>query len=202
MNFLAHIYLSGNNNLLKIGNFMADSVRGHHYMDYPDEIRKGILLHRYIDTFTDAHPIYRKSKHRLHEKYGHYSGVIMDIVYDHFLAKNWYKYSDKKLEDYADEFYKLLQDNYDILTEKTKGMLPYMMARNWLVSYASLAGLEIILFQMDYRTKNRVNMPAAIKEVIEFYEEMEQEFLAFFTALQQHTKLELDTLRNEFCYYN
>jgi acyl carrier protein phosphodiesterase len=92
MNFLAHIYLSGDNDLLKIGNFMADSIRGNQYLQYPDEIKKGILLHRFIDTFTDAHLIYRKSKHRLHEKYGHYSGVIMDIVYDHFLAKNWNHY--------------------------------------------------------------------------------------------------------------
>jgi acyl carrier protein phosphodiesterase len=104
MNFLAHIYLSGNDNLLKIGNFMADSIRGNHYLDYPDSLRKGILLHRHIDTFTDSHPIYRKSKHRLHSKYGHYSGVIMDIVYDHFLSKNWSVYSNEKLEDYADEF--------------------------------------------------------------------------------------------------
>lgn len=186
MNFLAHIYLSGNNDLLKIGNFMADSVRGHHYLDYPDEIRKGILLHRYIDTFTDAHPIYRKSKHRLHEKYGHYSGVIMDIVYDHFLAKNWATYSDEKLEDYAATFYKLLQDNYDILTEKTKGMLPYMIARNWLVSYASLAGLEMILFQMDYKTKHRANMQEAIVEVQKFYSEFEEEFTLFFEELRNH----------------
>jgi acyl carrier protein phosphodiesterase len=77
-----------------------------------------------------------------------------------------------------------------------------MIKTNWLVCYKSLEGLELILFQMDYRTKNRVNMPAAIKEVKEFYEEMEQEFLAFFTTLQHQTKLELDTLRNEFCYYN
>ena len=194
MNFLAHIYLSGNNDLLKIGNFMADSVRGHHYLDYPDEIRKGILLHRYIDTFTDAHPIYRKSKHRLHEKYGHYSGVIMDIVYDHFLAKNWNNYSDEKLEDYADKFYKLLQDNYDILTEKTKGMLPYMIARNWLVSYASLAGLEMILFQMDYRTKHRANMQESIVEVQEFYTEFEEEFTLFFEELQNHCKEKLKEL--------
>ena len=89
MNFLAHIYLSGNNDLLKIGNFMADSIRGNSYENYPEEIKKGILLHRSIDSFTDMHPVYRKSKHRLHEKYGHYSGVIMDIFYDHFLAKNW-----------------------------------------------------------------------------------------------------------------
>ncbi len=191
MNFLAHIYLSGNNDMLKIGNFMADSIRGHHYLDYPDDIRKGILLHRYIDTFTDAHPIYRKSKHRLHEKYGHYSGVIMDIVYDHFLAKNWSNYSDEKLEDYADSFYKLLQDNYDLLTEKIQKMMPSMIARNWLVSYASLDGLEMILFQMDYRTKHRVHMQEAIVEVRQFYTEFEEEFTLYFEELQQHCKEKL-----------
>ena len=191
MNFLAHIYLSGNNDLLKIGNFMADSIRGHHYLDFPDDIRKGILLHRYIDTFTDAHPIYRKSKHRLHEKYGHYSGVIMDIVYDHYLAKNWSKYSDETLEDYADNFYKLLQNNYGLLTEKIQKMMPSMIARNWLVSYASLDGLEMILFHMDYRTKHRVHMQEAIVEVKQFYSEFEEEFTLYFEELQQHCKEKL-----------
>ena len=188
MNFLAHIYLSGNNDSVKIGNFMADSIRGNQYTNYPENIRKGILLHRYIDTFTDAHPIYRKSKHRLHEKYGHYSGVIMDIVYDHYLAKNWSNYSDTYLEDYAQEFYKLLQQNYDILTEKTQEMMPFMIARNWLVSYASLDGLEMILFQMDHRTKHRVHMQEAINEVQEFYQEFETEFKFYFEELQQHCK--------------
>ena len=186
MNFLAHIYLSGNNDLLKIGNFIADGIRGNHYLDYPEELRKGILLHRSIDTFTDAHPIYRQSKHRLHEKYGHYSGVIMDIVYDHYLAKNWMNYSNEKLEIYAHTFYKLLQYNYEILPEKIQKMMPYMIARNWLVSYASLEGLEMILFQMDYRTKHRVNMQEAIVEVKLFYKEFENEFTLFFEELQQH----------------
>jgi len=194
LNFLAHIYLSGDNDLLKIGNFMADSIRGHHYLDYPDELRKGILLHRYIDTFTDAHPIYRKSKHRLHEKYGHYSGVIMDIVYDHFLAKNWATYSEVKLEVYADQFYQLLLSNHDILTEKIQKMIPYMMARNWLVSYASLEGLEMILFQMDHRTKHRANMQEAIVEVKQFYTEFEAEFTLFFEELQNHCQEKLNKL--------
>lgn len=188
MNFLAHIYLSGDNDLLKIGNFMADSIRGNSYLDYPDELRKGILLHRSIDSFTDAHPIYRKSKHRLHEKYGHYSGVIMDIVYDHFLAKNWKTYSDVSLENYAAAFYKLLQDQYELLTEKTQKMIPYMIGKNWLVSYASLEGLEMILFQMDYRTKHRANMQEAIAEVIQYYKEFEEEFMLFFEELQNHCK--------------
>lgn len=173
---------------------MADSVRGHRYLDYPDELRKGILLHRYIDTFTDAHPIYRKSKHRLHEKYGHYSGVIMDIVYDHYLAKNWAMYSDVALEEYAATFYELLKDNYDILTEKTQKMIPYMIARNWLVSYATLEGLEMILFQMDYRTQHRANMQEAIVEVKNFYPQLEEEFTLFFEELRNHCEEKLKEL--------
>ena len=183
MNFLAHIYLSGEDDFVKIGNFMADSIRGSQYLDYPNSLQKGILLHRHIDSFTDAHSIYRKSKHRLHEKYGHYSGVIMDIAYDHFLAKNWSKYSNEKLEDYAANFYQLMQDNYEILTERTKGMLPYMIGRNWLVSYATIAGLEMILFQMDYRTKHRAHMQEAIVEIQDFYTEFESEFFQFFDEL-------------------
>ena len=191
MNFLAHIYLSGDNDLLKIGNFMADSVRGNRYLEYPDELRKGILLHRYIDTFTDAHPIYRKSKHRFHEKYGHYAGVIMDIVYDHFLAKNWNSYFNENLEVYAENFYILMQSNFDILTPKTQNLLPYMIDQNWLVQYASSEGLEMILFQMDYRTKHRVNMQEAIVEVQLYYTELETEFTLFFEELQLHCQQKL-----------
>jgi acyl carrier protein phosphodiesterase len=196
MNFLAHIYLSGENDLLKIGNFMADSIRGSKYLSYPKDIQKGVLLHRHIDSFTDFHPIYRKSKHRLHEKYGHYSGVIMDIMYDHFLAKNWNAFSEIPLEKYAASFYELLQKEESLLTERTKNMIAYMIAQNWLVSYASLEGLETILFQMDYRTKNRVNMPEAMKELKQFETEFESEFFAFFKELQlscQQKLIELET---------
>ena len=191
MNFLAHIYLSGNNDFIKIGNFMADGIRGNDYMNFPDDVKKGILLHRQIDTFTDSHLIYRKSKHRLHEKYGHYSGVIMDILYDHFLAKNWTKYSNEKLVDYAANFYQSLFDNEKILTEKTKNMLPYMYDRNWLVCYESIAGIELILFQMDYRTKHRANMQEAIVELQQFYNEFENEFTLFFKELMAFSSKKL-----------
>jgi acyl carrier protein phosphodiesterase len=191
MNYLAHIYLSGENELIKIGNFMADSIRGKQYLNYPIDIQKGILLHREIDTFTDSHPIYRISKHRLHEKYGHYSGVIMDIFYDHFLAKNWKHYHNDDLADYVENFYQSLQKNYEILTEKTKIQLPYMVDRNWLLSYASVAGLEIILFQMDYRTQNRANMQGSIIELEKFYTNFEIEFTEFFKELKEFSKTKL-----------
>ena len=173
---------------------MADSIKGHDYEKFDSEIKKGILLHRHIDSFTDMHPIYRQSKHRLHEKYGHYSGVIMDIAYDHFLAKNWSKYSSEKLDNYAADFYQLMQDNFEILTERTKGMLPYMIGRNWLVSYATIAGLEMILFQMDYKTKHRVHMQEAIVEIQDFYTEFESEFFQFFEELMNSCQQKLKEL--------
>ena len=183
MNFLAHIYLSGNNDFVKIGNFMADGIRGKKYLNFPDDVKKGILLHRQIDTFTDAHLIYRKSKHRLHNKYGHYSGVIMDILYDHFLAKNWNNYSNENLKDYAQNFYNLLLNNQLILTDKANKMLPYMIKNDWLTSYATIAGIEKILFQVDYRTKHRANMQESIIELKEYYSEFENEFITFFEEL-------------------
>ncbi|MDD2986681.1 acyl carrier protein phosphodiesterase [Flavobacterium sp.] len=194
MNFLAHIYLSGENELIQIGNFMADSIRGKSYTLYSPPLIKGILLHREIDTFTDAHPIFRKSKHRLHEKYGHYSGVIMDIFYDHFLAKNWANYSSISLEQTAEAFYDNLQRHYDLLTEPVKKMMPYLISQNWLISYSTLEGLSLILYQMDHRTKKRVAMHESIVELNQFYAEFESEFTAFFEEIKIHCQEKLATL--------
>lgn len=87
MNFLAHIYLSGDNDLIKIGNFMADGIRGKQFENYHPEIQKGIILHRFIDTFTDAHPVFRQSTKKLHENYHHYAGVIVDVFLRSFFSK-------------------------------------------------------------------------------------------------------------------
>ncbi|MBF02850.1 MAG: ACP phosphodiesterase [Flavobacterium sp.] len=194
MNFLAHIYLSGDNDFIKIGNFMADSIKGDHYNDYPEYIRKGILLHRSIDSFTDLHPVFRKSKHRLHDRYGHYSGVIMDIFYDHFLAKNWSKYNKIPLEKYVFNFYQLLEQHFDILTLRIQKMFPSMVRENWLLSYASIEGLAKILYQMDYRTKFNSKMQYATEELQLHYEEFEEEFTLFFEDIQ---KMAAEKIKND-----
>jgi len=193
MNFLAHIYLSGDNDELKIGNFIADGIHGK-----PDQfaigVQKGIILHRAIDTFTDAHPIFRQGTKRLHANYHHYAGVIMDIYYDHFLAQNWAKYSDVPLHDFADGFYKLLQVNYNSLPEHSQGMMPHMLQHNWLVTYASIEGIARTLTQMDSRTKNKSNMRFADKELIEFYSEYDAEFTQFFEEIQAYVKTKIAEL--------
>ncbi|GEC71511.1 ACP phosphodiesterase [Flavobacterium flevense] len=194
MNFLAHIYLSGNNDFIKIGNFMADGIRGKQFENFSYEIQKGILLHRAIDTFTDAHPVFRESTKKLHERYHHYAGVIVDIFYDHFLAKNWKMYSDENLEEYISRFYQSLHKHYDLLSEKTKGMLPYMEKQNWLLSYQSVAGIHQILSQMDRRTNNQSNMRFATEELKKHYTDFEQEFTVFFEELRAYCSQKLTTL--------
>ena len=194
MNFLAHIYLSDNNDLIKIGNFMADGIRGKQFENYHSDIQKGIILHRFIDTYTDSHPIFKKSTKRLHENYHHYAGVIVDVFYDHFLAKNWNQYSNEKLEIYVERFYQSLHDHYDLLSERVQGLMPYMIERNWLLSYQTVEGIHKILTQMDGRTKNESKMRFASNELTEYYSEFELEFTTFFEELRMHSHQKLISL--------
>lgn len=197
MNYLAHIYLSGDNDLVTIGNFIADGIKGKRYKKYPKDIQIGILLHRHIDTFTDAHKTVRLSTKRLHKKYGHYSGIIVDILYDHFLAKNWAHYSDMPLEDYTEHFYDSLETHYDILPSRIQKMMPYMLADNWLLSYATIEGITRVLEGMNRRTKNRSSMNEAVIELEAFYTEFENEFSSFFNDLIASSKKKLNTLNKE-----
>ena len=197
MNYLAHIYLSGDNDLVTIGNFIADGIKGKQYKKHPKEIQIGILLHRHIDTYTDAHKTVRLSTKRLHKKYSHYSGVIVDILYDHFLAKNWKKYCDTPLDVYVENFYDSLETNYDILPLRIQKMMPYMLVDNWLLSYASIDGISRVLEGVNRRTKNRSSMNEAIVELEEFYTEFENEFSDFFDELIASSKEKLTLLKQE-----
>lgn len=185
MNFLAHIYLSGDNDLVKIGNFMADAIQGNKIDHFPPNVQKGILLHRAIDSHTDAHPIFRQGTKRLHKHYHHYSGVIMDMFYDHLLAKNWNRYCNTPLPQYAATFYKSLDDNYDILAPRTQRMMVHLKKEDWLSKYATIEGISFILMQMDYRTKHKSGMTNAGVQLQQYYTEYEQEFFAFFEDMQK-----------------
>ena len=194
MNFLAHIYLSGDDEEITIGNFIADGIKGKQYRKYPQQIQKGILLHRAIDSYTDSHPIVKQSTKRLHENYSHYSGVIVDILYDHFLAKNWKDYHDLPLDEYVDEFYEILRNKFEVLPTRIQRMMPYMIGDNWLLSYATIPGISKILNQMNVRTKGVSKMNFAVLELEEFYAEFEEEFTSFFAELIDYSKNKLTQL--------
>lgn len=184
MNFLAHIYLSGDDEMLKIGNFIADSIKGKKYLKYPPDIQDGIILHRAIDYYTDTHPVFRKSLQRLFPFYSHYSGIIVDIFYDHFLAANWNDYSDVPLKEYAENFYILLRENSELLPENVINFMPYMIESDWLYSYRKIEGIKQVLHGMNRRTGGKSGMNHATTQLKEFYEEFENEFKLFFEDLR------------------
>lgn len=197
MNFLAHIYLSGDNEQLMVGNFMADSVKGKKYLKYPDKIKNGIILHRAIDYYTDTHEIFKKSTQRLFPIYGHYSGIIVDIFYDHFLAANWEEYSSVSLEEYTLNFYRILEDHYEILPFRVKSFLPYMVNDNWLLSYAKIEGIEKVLKGMNNRTGRKSGMHKAVQELEEYYSQFENEFRSFFEDIQNFSREKIKELKTE-----
>lgn len=187
MNFLAHLYLSKSNKNILIGNFIADAVKGKKHNDYLKEIQIGILLHREIDNYTDNHIVTKISMNRLNPRYRHYKGVIIDILYDHFLAKNWHQYSAIPLEIFAKNTYDFLLENIEIFPPRAQHILPYMIEYNWLVSYASLEGIEKVLQGMNRRTKGISKMDLAIEDLKLNYNEFENDFNIFFKDLEQFT---------------
>lgn len=177
-----------------IGNFIADHIRGNKFSHYSETIQKGIMLHREIDTFTDAHEIVRTSKRRLHERYNHYDGIIIDIFYDHFLAINWHMYSEIPLDTYVDSVYQLLQHNFNILPDKTKHMLPYMIKYNWLYNYQFAKGIQEVLTGMNTRTKGKSQMNLATEDLLLYYEDFAQDFSLFFNDLKDFSDEKIDLL--------
>lgn len=192
MNFLAHLYLSGNSKSLRLGNFIADSVKGSAWLQYPKPIKRGIMLHRAIDDFTDSHPTVSKSKEIFREKYRHYAGVIVDIVYDHYLAKNWSDYSSIPLATYAQNVYREMEEQLDFMPEKAQYMLPFMIRHNWLEAYAQLSGIQQVLRGMANRTRFDSHMDEATQELKANYDSLQSDFEEFFPQLQQHTRLWLE----------
>jgi len=188
LNYLAHSYLSFGNPELIVGNFIADSMHGNNFSGLPPGIVSGIMLHRKIDTFTDSHPVYLSSKHRFSKQFDKYSGVLMDIIYDHFLAKNFARYSEVSLQEHASEIYSVLHRHFGFLPEHARRFYGYMTERNILFHYGSLEGIETVLTHLSHRIKHRFELQLAVPILEEQYEAIEGEFFVFFDALCAYCK--------------
>ncbi|HBS88739.1 MAG: hypothetical protein A2W91_19035 [Bacteroidetes bacterium GWF2_38_335] len=183
MNYLAHLYLSGDNDEVQLGNFIGDSVKGCNFERFPDMMRKGIILHRQIDSFTDNHKLYRVSSNRFKSHYHKHSGVITDILYDHFLSKNWHLYSEIPVESYIRNIYVLAVYYHNILPERVKKFLPFMITKNWLGTYSTLEGIESIFERMSKRTSLPAEYEFAMRIINEKYDDLNEEFIIFFDDL-------------------
>lgn len=187
MNFLAHIYLSGENPRLMAGNFIGDFVKGRNLLQQFDaEVAAGVELHRAIDHYTDHHPVVKQSKMRLWTKYRHYSAVLVDVFYDHFLSRYWHDFSDVSIADYATDKYAILKSLEFMLPVPVRQLLPYMIRQNWLVNYGNFDGLQQTLNGMAQRTRHESGMEKSLADLQENYDAYRQEFHQFLPDLIQH----------------
>ncbi len=196
MNYLAHFYLSHNNENLILGNLIADSMNGRldspQYAAFIDEIILGIKLHREIDWYTDNHPVVRQSIHRLQPKYRKYSGVIIDMYYDHLLARNWNKYSDIPLELYSARVYQIFEKHKNAIPLKMSRLVNSMISRDWLSNYRFEENLTWAFAGLSKRAKFESKMENALEDLMENYLEYLNEFSEFFPQIIAHCKQFLD----------
>ena len=197
MNFLAHLRLSGENEQIMVGNFIADHIRGNKIKRYPQGVIVGIELHRKIDYYTDHHPVFMQSRQRMHEKYHKYAGVIMDIFYDHFLAVNWKDYSEIDLHSFVSFCYGVMVKNYTLLPAHTKRILPFMIIQNWLVNYSNMQGLQRSFDGMAKRATFNSNMDKVLVDLKKDYKLYESEFKLFFPDILVYVENEMKLLQSE-----
>ena len=189
MNYLAHLYLSGNDEELLLGNFIADAVKGKQALHYSHGIARGIYLHRLIDTYTDTHPIVAETKTRLRDKFKKYAPVVADLYYDHFLAKHFERFANETLVSYTQRTYHLINNHLPDLPERVQYFFPYMMAQNWLLGYAEVEGISRALTGLSRRTSFESGMEKAGEELTINYSFYEQEFELFFPELERYVEV-------------
>ena len=190
MNWLAHILLSQPNVENRLGNLLGDLVKGKELDGLNCNLMRGVTRHYAIDKFTDSHPIVKISKKRIDKEYSKFAGILIDVFYDHLLAKNWAMYSDAIFTDFTTEIYASFQKYSGEIPPTAKQIIDCMVNGDWLNSYQHLSGVENALDRIDHRIRARMGdriklvdaMPILERESID----LEQDFHSFFPEIQQH----------------
>ena len=184
MNYLAHIFLSGTRQKLQVGNFIGDFVKGSKLKNYPTEIRQGIVLHRLIDEFTDNHEVVKDTVNFVRPTFGRYSGIVVDMYFDYFLASNFRKYSpNTSLNFFAFKFYFAAILNYYYLPVRVKRFIFHLIFSNRLKQYSTLKGLEESLTIMSNHKVSAIEPKKTIQFLLDNEQELKRKFFRFFPDL-------------------
>lgn len=192
MNYLVHLYLSGEDPQRQLGGLMGDFVKGPIPKNYPQKICDGLRLHRRIDSLAHNNQHTRKSRQRIQNKYGHARGIIVDIFYDHLLAADWTAFSEIPLEEYAASIYHLLEQHYSLLPKGLQQIVPRMKEHNWLVSYRHHDVVVKALQRIAQRLSRELPLHQAIEDLARHKELFKADFLAFMTEAENFAEIELN----------
>jgi acyl carrier protein phosphodiesterase len=188
MNYLAHLLLSDHSEESLLGNFLGDFVKGEIGARYSSAIARGILLHRKIDRFADAHPLTKTNRRLFSPQQRRFAGIILDICYDHFLSVHWPEYSTIDLDLFIRQAYSVLEKNRALLPDRLQAILPRMIRQNWLGCYRSLEGVELTLARISRRISRESHLRDSIIEIKHHYAVLESNFCRFFPELIEFAK--------------
>ena len=194
MNYLAHLYLAEQSSEGLLGSLLGDFVKGRLDDRYPQTVRRGIALHRAIDSFTDAHPLHLASRNRIGSERRRYAGIIIDVCYDHFLCRHWAEYSSESLDCFAARVYGILHEHRDELPDRLRAIVPHMIADDWLGSYAVLENVGRALDGIARRITRSNSLAGAVIEIEANYAALNDDFQRFFPQLQLQAESILSTL--------
>ncbi|OWY66529.1 ACP phosphodiesterase [cyanobacterium TDX16] len=189
MNYLAHLFLADDRPESIIGNLLGDFLQGISKDRYSIAIQQGIELHRKVDAYTDSHLIVKEAKQLVSASRRKFAGILLDVFYDHFLARYWQNYSSVTLDEFSQKVYVILSQNQSILPDRLKRALPQMIQQDWLNKYQYISGIEVTLNRMAHRVSRQGEILASgIEELTAHYQELDRSFQSFFPELIGYVK--------------
>ena len=187
MNYLAHLVLSGENEEVLFGNFIADAVKGKSYLTWSKNIQKGVLLHRFIDHFTDTNSHYLAGKRRFYQKFPKMGGVINDILYDYLLWQYELRHKNLKLDEEIKRFYRILDGFENKMPESIYYMYQYMKKDDWLTNYQYKYGIKKALNGIGKRINYSDNLESSFDILEALIFDFEKEFEMFYNEIKEQT---------------
>ncbi|MFT5122958.1 MAG: acyl carrier protein phosphodiesterase [Kiritimatiellia bacterium] len=183
MNYLAHIYLAEPELESRLGNFVADFLRGVDRDQFSPRVMDGIRMHWKVDQFTDAHPVFKQSRARLPVDHRRYAGILIDIFYDHFLARHWDQFGLGPLDVYADEVLDRFIAYEGFLPERARWVIQRLKLDRRFTSYATINGIDEVLCGVSLRLSKINPLCGAVSGLEDAYDGLEADFFAFFPEL-------------------
>jgi acyl carrier protein phosphodiesterase len=189
MNWLAHVFLSERSAGFRIGNLLPDMVGPATLANVSPEVMRGVRQHRRIDAFTDSHSIVRRSIVRVGPEFRRFAGIFVDIFYDHFLSREWAKFSAVPLTDFTREVYAGFESHRHEIPWEAQEPLDTMKAEDWLSSYGDFHGVATTLGRIGLRLRRPTPL-ARGAEILEVdYAGFHADFSEFFPQLREHVRV-------------
>jgi acyl carrier protein phosphodiesterase len=171
-----------------IGNFITDFLNRKTASTYVGKIKEGIALHRKIDQYTDEHKASLELRKMLRKRHGKYAPVVVDLIWDHYLCKNWQHFSGQELKLFAKSIYDILEKRYAELPVKLQSKIVVMIKDDFLLSYSNTGRMLNALKWMDSRVSFPSDFTSAVEDVEENDDKIQKLFMRFFPDLIQYVE--------------